>query len=399
MDAASLREQCQALNEQLVSWRRELHRIPEIGIDLPETEAYVRARLSELGVGLQENYDGIGVVALVEGTAGSGPVLAVRADMDALEIEEATGADYCSTRSGRMHACGHDAHTAIALGAAGFLQRHRSELAGTVKFIFQPGEECMDGARRMIESSVMEDPHVDAMIGLHIGGIWDELGVGKVGVSDKAIMAAADAFNFSMTATGGHGAYPHQSPDPVLAASAAVVQLHTLVGRTIDPTDTAVITVGCIEGGKARNIIPTEVAARGTVRILNERIRDHIRERIGQVISGAAEAHGCGHNYEYFRGAPPVRGNSEICELVRQSAVQVLGSGEVLEITKPSLGGEDVSLLLEQAPGCYFGLGGSNPERGINSVHHNPRFQIDEDVLWRGAAVFCACAFRYLAAR
>ena len=397
MDAATVREQCRALNEQMVSWRRELHRIPEIGIDLPDTEAFVRARLEELGVGVQQDYDGIGVVALVEGTAGSGPVLAVRADMDALEVEEATGVDYCSTRPGRMHACGHDAHTAMALGAVEFLHRHRSELAGTVKFIFQPGEESMDGARRMIEAGVMEGPHVDAVIGLHIGGIWDEPGVGKVGVSSRAIMAAADAFNFSMTATGSHGAYPHQSPDPVLAASSAIVQLHTLVSRTIDPTATAVITVGRIEGGQARNIIPTEVSARGTVRTLDEGVRDHLRERIGQVIAGAAVAHGCGHGYEYFLGAPRVQGNDEVCALVRQAATEVLGDAEVLEIAKPTLGGEDVSLFMERAPGCYFGLGGSNPERGIHSIHHNPAFQIDEDVLWRGAAVFCASAVRYLA--
>ncbi len=398
MDAAAVREQCRALNGRIVSWRRDLHRIPEIGIDLPETEAYVRARLEELGVGLQESYDGIGVVALVRGTAGDGPVLAVRADMDALEVEETTGDDYCSTIPGRMHACGHDAHTAIALGAAEFLQRHRDELAGTVKFIFQPGEESMDGAQRMLGAGVMKAPAVDALVGLHIGGIWDELGAGKVGVSSAAIMAAADSFNFSMTATGSHGAYPHQSPDPVLAASAAIVQLHTLVGRTIDPTDTAVITVGRIEGGRARNVIPTEVAARGTVRTLSEGVRDHLRERIGQVIAGVAGAHGCGHSFEYFLGAPPVRGNAEVCQLVRRAAEEVLGDDEVLEIKKPSLGGEDVSLLMEHAPGCYFGLGGSNPGRGIHSIHHNPEFRIDEDVFWRGAAVFCAVALRYLAA-
>ncbi len=400
MDSATVRDQCRALGERIVSWRRDLHRIPEIGIDLPETESYVRARLNELGVELQESYDGVGVVALVCGTAaGSGPVLAVRADMDALEITEATGVDYCSTRPGRMHACGHDAHTAIALGAAAFLQQHRGELAGTVKFIFQPGEESMDGARRMLEAGVLEDPHVDGLLGLHIGGIWDELGAGKVGVSHRAIMAAADAFNFSMSATGSHGAYPHQSPDPVLAASAAIVQLHTLVGRTIDPTAAAVITVGRVEGGRARNIIPSEVTARGTVRTLDESVRAHLRERIGQVIAGAAGAHGCGHGYEYFYGAPPVRGDARLCELVRRAAVDVLGEGEVLEIRKPSLGGEDVSLLMEHAPGCYFGLGGSNPERGIHSIHHNPGFRIDEDVLWRGAAVFCAGALRYLAPR
>ncbi|MBW7997655.1 MAG: amidohydrolase [Candidatus Glassbacteria bacterium] len=397
MDAASVRDDCLTMNERIVAWRRDLHRIPEIGIELPDTENYVRQRLAEFGVPLQAGYDGTGVVALVEGTAGRGPVLAVRADMDALEIEEATGAEYSSTRPGRMHACGHDAHTAIALGAAEYLIRHRDKLAGTVKFIFQPGEECMDGARRMIEAGALENPRVEAVIGLHIGGIWNELGTGQVGVSDRAVMAAADAFNFSMKAVGSHGAYPHQSADPVLAASAAVVQLHTLVGRSIRPTAAAVVTVGRIEGGQARNIIPTEVAARGTVRTLDQAVRDHLRGRIGEVIAGVAAAHGCSHSYEFFPGAPAVIGDSVICGRVRDAAVEILGRDDVVEITEPSLGGEDVSLFMERAPGCFFGLGGSNPAEGIHSIHHNPEFRIDESVLWRGAAVFSLCALRRLA--
>jgi amidohydrolase len=399
MDGAKLRDECRELNDKIISWRRDLHRIPEIGIDLPETEAYVRARLEELNVPRQDGYDGVGVVALVEGEAGEGPVLGIRADMDALEIEEATGVDYRSTKPGRMHACGHDAHTSMALGAASVLMKHRDKFAGTVKFIFQPAEESMDGARRMIEAGVMDNPKVDAVIGLHIGGIWDELGPGQVGVSDKPIMAAADAFNFSISAPGAHGAYPHQSPDPVLAASAAIVQLHTLVSRTIDPTDTAVITVGRIEGGQARNIIPTEVSARGTVRTLDSAVRDHLQQRIGEVLAGVAAAHGCEHKYEYFNGAPPVQGDSAICDLVRRSALEVVDTQDVLEISKPSLGGEDVSLFLERAPGCFFGLGGSNPGVGIHSLHHNPKFQIDESILWRGAAVFCSSVLNYLSPR
>ena len=396
MDAGYVRDTCRELNDQLVRWRRALHRIPEIGIDLPETIAAVRKILEPLRVEFQRDYKGIGLLALIVGEAGEGPTIGIRADMDALEIEEVPGREYGSLHPGWMHACGHDAHMAIALGTASFLAAHRKQFRGRVKMIFQPGEESMDGARRMIEAGALENPRVDAVLGLHIGGIWEELEAGQIGVSDEPAMAAADAFDFSMEAEGGHGAYPHQSADPVLAAAAAILQLHTLVGRGLDPVDTGVVTVGLINGGRARNIIPTSVSAKGTVRALREPVREHLENRVSEIVAHTAAGYRCRHQFSYFRGAPPVQSDPAMVELVAAAARDILGGQDVRQIRRPSLAGEDVSLFLNQVPGCFFGLGASNPQRGIQSLHHCPVFDIDESVLWRGAAVFSLAALRYL---
>jgi len=396
MDTAYIREKCRKMNEQLVAWRRHFHRIPEIGIDLPETVAAVRGFLQKLDVELQPGYQGIGVLGLVRGESGQGGTVGIRADMDALEIEEEPGREYGSAYPGRMHACGHDAHTAMSLGAASFLAKHRREFSGTVKLIFQPGEERMDGARHMLEAGALDNPSVDMLLGLHIGGLWEELESGQVGVSHQPVMAAADSFNFIIQAPGAHGAAPHRSPDPVLATASVITQLHTLVGREIDPVDTAVITVGQISGGQARNIIPTEVSAKGTVRTLNEKVRSYLEKRIGEVVAKTAESFRCRHEYAFYREAAPVQSDPEIAELVASCARDLLGEDWVKQILRPSMAGEDVSLFLERVPGCFFALGASNPARGIHSVHHSPVFDIDESVLWRGTAVFCLAALRWL---
>jgi len=396
MDTAYVREECRKMNEQLVAWRRRFHRIPEIGIDLPETVAAVRGIFHDLGVELQPGYQGAGVLGLIRGEAGRGVTVGIRADMDALEIQEEAGREYGSCYPGRMHACGHDAHMAMALGAASFLTGLRREFGGTVKLIFQPGEEWMDGARRMLEAGALDNPGVDMLLGLHIGGLWDELESGQLGVSHQPIMAAADSFDFIIQAPGAHGAAPHRSPDPVLAAASVIIQLHTLVGREIDPVDTAVVTVGQISGGRAPNIIPTEVSAKGTVRTLDEKVRGYLEKRIGEVVAQTAKSFRCRHEYSYCRGAPPVQSDPEIADLVAGCARDLFGAEKVKKILRPSMAGEDVSLFLEKVPGCFFALGASNPAKGINSVHHSPVFDLDESVLWQGTAVFCLAALRRL---
>ncbi len=396
MDTGYILEQCRSLNRRLVEWRRLLHRIPEVGLELPETEAAVRSVLEELNLRLQEDYRGAGLVAVLEGGKAGGRRVAVRADMDALEIEEEPGREYGSIHPGRMHACGHDAHAAIALGAACFLSQNRSHLPGAVKFIFQPAEESMGGARRMLEAGALENPRVDYLLGLHIGDIWPEVGLGQIGVCFKPMMAAADAFEFTMEAVGGHGAAPHRSPDPVLAASHAVIQLHTLIGRSIDPSQEAVVTVGRIEGGSACNIIPAEVNARGTVRTLDENTRKLLETRIAEMVSHSASSFRCGHRFAYLRGSDPVESDPEMVELVKQAATDLLGPSGVCIIERPTLIGEDVSVFMNEVPGCFFALGASNPEEGRMSLHHSPVFDIDESVLWKGTAVFCLSALRLL---
>jgi len=396
METAAVERECRKMNEQLVSWRRHFHRKPEIGIELPETEAALRGFLQQLGVEFQPGYQGIGVLGLIRGEGGEGPTVGIRADMDALEIKEEPGREYGSSYPGRMHACGHDAHIAMVLGAAGFLTKHKGEFSGTVKLIFQPGEERMDGAKRMLRAGVLDNPGVDMLLGLHIGGLWEELETGQIGVSSAPIMAAADSFDFIIQAPGAHGAAPHRSPDPVLTVASVITQLHTLVSREIDPMDTAVVTVGQISGGQAHNIIPTEVSAKGTVRTLSEKVRSYLEKRIGEVVAQTAESFRCTHQYAFYRGAPPVQSDPEIAGLVADCARDLLGEEMVKQILRPSMAGDDFSLFLQKVPGCYFALGASNPDKGIHSVHHSPLFDIDESVLWRGSAVFCLAALRWL---
>ena len=396
MDTSYILQQCKSLSPRLIEWRRLLHRIPEIGIDLPKTEAAVRSILEELNIRLQEDYRGMGLVAVLEGEKSSGRTLAIRADMDALAIKEEPGREYGSIHPGRMHACGHDAHVAIALGAACFLSQNRQDLPGAVKFIFQPAEESMDGAQQMLEAGALENPRADCLLGLHIGDIWPEVGLGHIGVCYKPMMAAADAFEFTMQAVGGHGAAPHRSPDPVLAASYAVTQLHTLISRNIDPMEEAAVTVGQIEGGSACNIIPTEVNARGTVRTFSEKTRELLETRIAEVVSHSAGSFRCQHRFAYYRGTHSVNNDPETVDLVKQAATDLLGPSGVHLIERPTLVGEDVSIFLNEVPGCFFVLGASNPEKDRVSLHHSPVFDIDESVLWRGTAVFCLSALRLL---
>ncbi|MEA2063233.1 MAG: M20 family metallopeptidase [Gemmatimonadota bacterium] len=396
MDAGHILEQCRSSSSRVIEWRRMLHRIPETGLECPKTEAAIQSVLDQLGVRIQEDYSGPGVVALVEGELPHSGAVALRADIDALPIEEAEGREYGSGHPGRMHACGHDAHAAIALGAADFLSRNRKHLPGMVKFIFQPAEETVNGAQRMVEAGALENPRADCLLGLHVGNIWPEVGLGQVGVCYKPMMAAADMFEFRMRSGGGHGAAPHTSGDPVLAAARAITGLHSIISRNIDPLDPAVITVGRISGGTACNIIPTEVSAEGTVRTLDDSTRDTLETRIGDVVAHSAASFGCTHEFTYLRASSRVENDHGMVDLVRKAAVDLLSPDGVHVIERPSLTGEDVSVFLDKVPGCFFALGTSNPSKGRVSLHHSPVFDIEESVLFHGVAVFCLSALRFL---
>ena len=386
----------QEISGRIIEWRRNFHRIPEIGIELKETEVALRNFLDLLGIEIQESYKGIGVLGLIRGGKGAGPTVGIRADMDGLEIEEAPGREYGSSHPGKMHACGHDAHMAIVLGAAEILARNKGLWKGTVKLIFQPGEESMNGALHMLEAGALKNPAVDYLLGLHVGNIWEEVGLGQIGVRKKPMMASADTFEFTIEATGGHGAAPHKSPDPVLAACQAVTLLYTLVGREIDPADSAVITVGEINGGQAVNIIPTLIKARGTVRSLNENVRSLLEKRMAEIIQHTALAYRCTQKFAYIRQTEVVESDPTVVDLVAESARDLFGPSGICHIERPTMGGEDIAFFLRQTRGCYFALGTHNPEKGFHSLHHSPRFDIDESVLWKGSAVLSIAAFRLL---
>lgn len=263
-----------------------------------------------------------------------------------------------------------------------------------VKLLFQPGEESAMGAQRMVQAGAMNDPRVDFVLGLHVGNLWEEVPLGAVGLAEGPLMAAADTFEFALTAIGGHGAAPNRSPDPVLAAAQTVTQLHTLVSREIDPLVSAVVTVGELRGGSAFNIIPTRVVGRGTVRTLDEATRGLLEERIGEVVEHNARGMRCGHEYRYTRGAAMVQSDPAVVRVVERAARELLGEQGVHRIRRPSMTGEDVSCFLAEAPGCFFALGTHHPEAGFRSLHHSPVFDLDESVLWRGSAVLALSALR-----
>ncbi len=388
------------LHETITSWRRELHRIPETGVETPLTEAFVCNRLDEMGISYRKEVGGHGVVALIDGNK-PGPVFAIRADMDGLPITEETGLPFAST-NGCMHACGHDAHAAMGLGAAALLTKHRDEIAGQVKIIFQPGEEgCPEGyggAKRMLDDGAMQNPRSHAMVGLHTGCIWkDGFQPGEVGIHYGGIMACMDRFELTVRGKGSHGAYPHGSVDPISIAVQIIGELQTIVSRELDPLNPAVLTIGEIHAGTAFNIIPGECRITGTVRALDQETRQFMASRIEEMAHGVAASMRGNIEFRYgWEGPAPVVNDPEITQELRNVAEDMLGPERVKEIPKPSMGGEDIAFFMEQVPGTFFFLPGCDTSEGEPYPHHNSRFDIDESVLWIGPALFAGMAMDWL---
>jgi len=388
-------EMVEAMREELVATRRQLHRNPELGFHETETAALVAARLRAIdGVeDIHERVGGTGVTAVIRG-ARPGPVLLCRADIDALPIHEATGASYASTRDGVMHACGHDGHTSILLAVARVLAARRAEFAGTAFLLFQPAEEILTGAQAMLDDGVMDlaGGPVAATLGLHLSN-WLPLGV--VGVRVGPSFAAVDRFTATITGRGGHGASPHQAIDPIVTAAEAVLALQRIVSREINPLDRAVLSVCRIDGGSAFNIIPPSVDLEGTVRTFNPDVRAAIAAKMERVLAGVSLAGEARHELTIETGPPAVVNSIDMCNLVRQAAVPVVGAANVIE-SDPTMGGDDVALFLERAPGCYFLVGSSDPARGYDAAHHHPRFNFAEEALTTAATVFADAALAYL---
>lgn len=394
------RAKAQEIHEKIVKWRRDLHQIPETGVDTPETEAFICSQLDDMGIQYRKGIGEHGIVALIEGK-NKGKVFGIRADIDGLPIKEETGLPFAST-NGNMHACGHDAHAAMGLGTALILSQNEDELEGTVKIIFQPGEEgCKEGAggaRRMIDDGALEDPKVDAIVGLHTGCIWDEgIKLGEVAVRYGSTMACMDRFEITVKGKGSHGAYPHGSIDPISIGSQIVTELQTIVSRELDPLEPGVVTIGEFHAGTAFNIIPGECRLLGTVRALNQKNREFIAKRIEEIAAKVAEGMRGSIEFKYgWEGPPPLVNNDEMTSVLESVSMEVLGNEKVKQIQRPSMGGEDFAFFLEEVPGTFFFLPGCNREKGQVYPHHNSKFDIDEDMLWIGPAVFSAMAFEWL---
>ncbi|MGC2295125.1 MAG: M20 family metallopeptidase [Candidatus Dormiibacterota bacterium] len=393
MTNVDLHAESQELASQLVSDRRRLHRQPELSGHERQTARFIAERLQQLGLSPRLLLDDTAVAVDLQGERGSGRVLLLRADSDALPIQE-RGEDrpYRSEVPGVMHACGHDGHVAIALGTTELLLRHRDQFSGSVRVIFQPAEETAAGAEPMIAAGVMESPTVQAALGLHL---WSGQRAGLVGVRDGAIFASADEFALEVRGRGGHGAVPHQALDPVPIASLIVLALQTLVSRETSPFRSTVVTIGTIQAGQAFNVIPETVSLSGTVRAFTDEDRERLLRRIAELAQGIAAAFGATASMELKAGCPPVVCDPAMSDLVRRAVKE--SSGVELIEPEPLTVGDDVGLFLQRVPGCYFLLGAGDPASGVSAPHHHPDFDIDESCLPIGVEVLARAALIYLA--
>jgi amidohydrolase len=387
MDLNQIRLDIRYLQPQLVQWRRRFHQCPELGFEEFATADFVAQKLREWGIEHQTGIAKTGIVATIKSNF-PGPVFAIRADMDALPIPEENDVAYRSQNDGIMHACGHDGHTAIALGTAYYLATHRDRFRGTVKIIFQPAEEGPGGAKPMIEAGVLQNPEVEAIVGLHL---WNNLPLGKVGVRSGALMAAVECFNCTIQGKGGHGGMPDQTIDSILVASQVINALQTIVARNVNPLDAAVVTVGELHAGTALNVIADSAKMSGTVRYFNPNLEDYIGQRLDQIIAGICNSHGARYKLDYWQLYPPVINDRRLAELVNSVAIEVVETPLGVVPECQTMGGEDMSFFLREVPGCYFFLGAANPTKGLDFPHHHPRFDFDESVLSMGVEIFVRC--------
>ena len=387
-------EKCKDIQQELVTMRRDLHRIPEFGGDLPKTKAYVIQKLEEMGILYQENPDDSGLTAVInEGV--DGKTIAFRADMDALKIQEENDLEFQSEHAGLMHACGHDAHMAMLLGTAKVLNNCKDQIPGRVKLIFQTDEENSRGAERSIAAGCLEG--VDAIFGTHIGTLrGKEIPAGTVVSHPGSCMASFDKFVIKVKGYGCHGSTPEKGIDPINIAAHIIINLQSVIAREISAVKPAVLTVGHVAAGDTYNIIPSEVLIEGTTRAFEEEVRQHMAKRIGEIAEMTAKVFGGEVEYDMIWGAPPVINNAEMAALAAECAREVVGEEHVIDhVSDPITVGEDFSYYANQVPAAFLFLSSSNPEKKTDAPHHNCRFDVDEDVLWIGPAVFVRVAEKF----
>jgi amidohydrolase len=375
---------------QIIAWRRDFHRHPEPSYCEERTANLVARSLKALGLEVYEGIGKTGVAAVLEGGL-PGPIVALRADMDALKLAGESESEYASMVPGVMHACGHDGHTAMLLGAAHVLTKLREKFPGKVKFIFQHAEETAPGgALAFMEEGFLDD--VDAIFGLHLRSTLE---AGKLEiVLDKPIMAAADRFTVHLQGRGGHGSQPQECIDPILIASNIVMNCQSIVSRSLNPLDAGVISFGIIQAGSAFNVIPDKAYLEGTVRSFVPEVRQKIKEELNRKVAAACSMYGADYRFSYEEGYPPVNNHEKEGQLVLEVGEKVLGPSNV-GIGRPWLAGEDFAYYLERVAGAFFFLGAGNTAKGIIYPHHHPRFEIDEDVLKLGTELLVNIAWEY----
>jgi amidohydrolase len=386
--ADELKRRVQDLSDSLVTWRRAFHRRPELGFAENDTAAFVAERLRGLELQVSTGIAKTGVVGVLRAEKAARPPVLLRADMDALPIAEAPGRSYGSEIAGRMHACGHDGHMAMLLGAASVLSGVRERIDRDIVFCFQPGEEGFGGAEEMIREGVLAEHGVAEVYGLHL---WSLFPVGTVQIRSGPTMAAQDEFVATMVGKAGHGAMPHDACDPVVAAAHAVVALQSVVARSIDPIQPAVVSVGSLHAGSAANVIPETATMHGTLRSFDEGVRTTLRRRVREVLDGAATTAGCRLEFTLYPGYPAVVNDPEAVERVRGHAALVVGAANVVD-PAPMAAAEDFAYFLQKAPGAFVFIGAGNVARGITAPHHAPTFDIDEAALPIGTELLARIA-------
>lgn len=374
--------------ELIVKTRRDLHLIPEPAYTEKKTSTYVAEYLKKEGLDLRTGIAKYGVVGMMD-TGRPGPTLMIRSDMDALPITEETGLEFASTHDGAMHACGHDGHMAMVLGAVTALNNIRDNLNGVIKFLFQPAEEGPGGAKPMIEEGVMENPTVDYSVGCHL---WPAIAEGTIGVKTGPLMAAMDRFDIKIIGRGGHGAMPHLCLDALEVGTQVINSLQRIVSRQMDPLQPSVVTVGSFHAGSTFNVIPGEAEMCGTTRTFDHDIWNSWQDRIDKIVRGVCESMGATYELKYTQGYPPLLNEESMTQVVQRCAEAVIGKENVFE-PEQTMGGEDMAFYLEKSKGCFFFLGVGR--EGCAPIH-NSKFDFNEDVLLLGAETYCRIALDLL---
>ena len=391
MKSMNLLLEAQKIKQDIVQFRRNFHMHPELGMEEYRTVAIVEDILKSLGIETNR-IAGTGLIGLLRGKS-SGKTIALRADMDALPISERNKVCYASKIPGKMHACGHDAHTASLLGAAILLSKYKNKFNGNVKFLFQPAEETVGGALPMIKEGVLKNPEVDAVFGLHVDV---DIEVGKIGIRYGKTNAASDMFDVIIYGKSCHGAAPHEGIDAITVGVQVVSALQNFVSRNVDPLDSVVVTIGIFEGGYQRNIIADRVKLSGIIRTLDPNIRKIACDRVKKIILGVTEALGAKANINFTPSYPSLINDNSMTDLVKSVAEELLGKANVIVINKPTMGVEDFAYFLQNVSGSFFKVGVKNKEKGIVQPLHSSLFDIDEDVLPIATAMHTQIALKFL---
>lgn len=387
-----LKEKACFLKDQIIAWRRDFHQHPELELNCGRTAAVVSEELQKLGLEVKTGIAGTGVTGTLYGGA-PGPVVALRVDMDALPVAEQTGLPFSSEVEGVMHACGHDGHTALGLGTAAVLAQFKNSLKGTVKFIFQPGEESPGGAGLMIAGGVLENPRVDALLGCHI---FPGVKSGNIGVRYGVMTARNDEFIITLTGIGGHGAYPHRCADVIVAAGHLILGIQTIVSRSNDPVNPLVVTIAQISGGAGHNVIPEKLTLKGTIRSIYESSREMALKRLRELLTGVSGSYGLQYRLDLLAGGPSLKCDKNITGFVEETLVSMIGKERVTIIPNPSLGAEDFALFSQAVPASYIRIGCYDENKGYIHNLHSPNFDFDEQILADGTFILAGLLYEYL---